>query len=801
MAASPRSLTEDLRARDDVALRELLRERPDLAVPRPVGIGGLAVRAAQRASVQRVVDRLDSPSLQVVEVLAALPEPVAPAEVSRCWGHDAGPVLCRLRLLGLVWGGARSLRLVRAGRDLLGPHPAGLGPPVAEVLGRRSPQRLAELLEDLGLAVTADPEVALQRLAGYLGSAEVLGELLHDAPAAARAALDRLTWGPPVGSLPEADRAVRAGAATSPVEWLLARGLLGVADAAHVVLPREVGMALRGGKVHRRPDLAPPEAVPARVPADRVAATAAAEAAEAVRLVAALGELWAAQPPPVLRSGGLGVRDLRRTAAGLGVDETTGALLVEVAYAAGLLAQDGEVGPSWMPTPAFDGWLAGSTAHRWSVLASAWLAMSRVPGLVGSRDLRDTPRPALGPDLDRVMAAPLRRSVLADLAAGSDRDGKGSDRDGQGSDQVGLAVADPDLLAARLDWSAPRQASRLRQDMVAWTLREAGRLGVLGSGALAPAGRALLYAGPGEAAAKLQPALPVTVDHVLLQADLTAVAPGQLEPGLAREMELVAEVESRGAATVYRFTPASVRRALDAGRTGEELIAFLTGHSRTEPPQPLAYLLRDTARRHGRLRVGATSAYLRADDEALIGELVADRRLAGLRLRRLAPTVLVSPAPPETVLELLRDSGRAPAAEGADGDLMVHRAPARRTPPTSSPRPLPASPWGAVDDAGLDAVVRLLRAADADDVAATGGPVGRPTLVPLDPPAALALLRGAISNRSAVWIGYADTSGASHQRLVEPIAVTGGRVTALDREDGRERTYSVHRIVGVAAAT
>ena len=54
------------------------------------------------------------------------------------------------------------------------------------------------------------------------------------------------------------------------------------------------------------------------------------------------------------------------------------------------------------------------------------------------------------------------------------------------------------------------------------------------------------------AAAAIDPHLPRPVDHVLLQADLTAVAPGPLETEVARRLHLLADVESRGGATVYR---------------------------------------------------------------------------------------------------------------------------------------------------------------------------------------------------------------------------------------------------------
>jgi hypothetical protein len=313
----PRSLTEELRSWPDAALAALLRERPDLAVPLPPDLSALGVRAAGRLSVQRALDALDAPALQVAEVLAVLPEPASPAQVTRAWGAPAGPVLDRLQGLALVWGarsGSRgALRLVRAARDVLGPWPAGLGPTLADALGRRSPQRLADLLDDLGLPASGDPETALGRLAEHLGRADVVTGLLTQAPDGVRTLLDRLTWGPPVGQVSDADRPVRRDAASGPVDWLLAHGLLGVADAGHVVLPREVALVLRGGHVHRTAQARPPAVPSEPKPAGRVQGTAAGAAAEAVRLVAALADAWGATPAPVLRAGGLGVRSSSRS--------------------------------------------------------------------------------------------------------------------------------------------------------------------------------------------------------------------------------------------------------------------------------------------------------------------------------------------------------------------------------------------------------------------------------------------------------------------------------------------------------
>ncbi|WP_432491024.1 helicase-associated domain-containing protein [Kineococcus gypseus] len=782
-SSAPRTLAEDLRARDDDELAALFAARPDLATPLPTTTTALATRATTRASVQRALDGLDTPALQVAEVLAVLPDPTSATAVSRAWGARAGGVLALLRARALLWGPDRRLHLVHAVRDLLGPHPAGLGPPLADALGRRSPQRLAELLEDLDLPVTHDPEAALPRLAAHLGEPAVVEALLAGAPAGVRELLARLTWGPPAGSVERADRQVRAAAATGPVDWLLAHGLLAVSGPGTVVLPREVGLALRGGRVHRSADREPPEPAVQRRRPEHVAAASAEAAATACRLVEELGLLWGSAPPPVLRAGGVGVRELRRTAAALEVDEATAALVAEVAHLAGLVADDAEVEPRWLPTPAFDAWREEGVPGRWVALARPWLGSTRVPALVGTRDAKDSPRNALGPDLDRGAALAVRRAALEQLAAAG----------------PGGAV-DADELAARLRWDAPRRAGRLREDLVRWTLRDAGWLGVLGAGALSPAGRELLTGDDEGAARTLAAALPAPVTEVLLQADLTAVAPGPLESHLAQRLASLARVESRGGATVYRFDPATVRRGLDEGLTADDALRFLADVSATGVPQPLEYLVRDVARRHGRVRVGRAGSYVRAEDPAVLAELLSDRRCARLGLRSLAPTVLAAEAEADEVLAVLRGAGLAPAAEGPGGELLVGRAAVLRSGPRALPRPVTGEP-PPPSPALLSAAVRSVRAGDEDAEAGErrrAEHVGAPALSHLDPATSLALLRDAAAAGRPVWIGYVEADGSPRRHLVEPLGVEGGRVTAVDRAHAEVRTFSVHRITGVA---
>jgi hypothetical protein len=293
--------------------------------------------------------------------------------------------------------------------------------------------------------------------------------------------------------------------------------------------------------------------------------------------------------------------------------------------------------------------------------------------------------------------------------------------------------------------------------------------------------------------------VPEPIDHILLQADLTAVAPGQLVPELQRLMSIAADVESRGGATVFRFSGGSVRRALDLGWSSDELLRELTKASRTPVPQPLTYLVEDVARRHGTIRVGAASAYLRSDDPNVLDELMADRRSATLRMRRLAPTVIATQSEPAAVLGQLRDMGLAPALESPDGSLLLNRIAARRTPPRQPPRPTVTDP-PAPTPALLDAVVRSLREGDravaADHERAASQP--GPRMGPTDPTTTLAALRAAATDRARVWIGYVDGDGRPVRRVVEPLTIEGGRVQAYDVGASEVRTFSIHRVTGVA---
>ncbi|SEP27513.1 helicase-associated domain-containing protein [Amycolatopsis saalfeldensis] len=738
------SLADWLRAESDDALAELLRTRRDLSTPPPSDSTVLATRAGTPGSVARACEDLDTRTLAVLDALLVAGADVVPAplaEVRALVGADVSDELTRLRARALVWGGDDELRVPPSARDALGPFPAGLGAPSPVLAATDLAARLAEVGDD------------------------------------ERAVLAKLAAGPPIGRTRDASFDVSLGEASTPVQKLLARGLLLRRDDQTVELPRELGLRLRGGVAFDPATLTEPELPVHPHRTATVDETAAGEAMEFLRQTEALLRSWSAVPAPVLKAGGLGVRELRKLAKDLDVDEARAMLVAELAVGAGLVADSETTGPEWVPTTLTDSWLASPTVQRWMTLAQAWLELPRLPGLAGGRDAKDKPIAPLSEEPRRPLAPVARRRVLTALA----------------QLPSGAGVKSVDELVAVLAWRAPRRGGRLRDETVRWTMAEATALGLVGLGGLTSAARLLLEDDRPGAVEAMHDALPAPVDHVLVQADLTVVAPGPLEPELAADMAAVADVESAGHATVYRVTETSVRRALDTGRTADELHAMFRAKSATPVPQGLTYLIDDVARRHGRLRGGTAGSFLRCDDEALLAEVLANPVAAEYDLRMIASTVLISSAPLGEVMEGLRSAGFAPAAEGPDGRVVDIRPSGRRLPARARAARARPGEQAVLSEDQASRIVSNLRAGDAASARRRGSSVSAPTGGGADTSATLELLSLATLERREVWIGFVDSRGTASQRVVRPVRVGGGVLEGTDHE-----RYPLHRITSAA---
>jgi len=224
-------------------------------------------------------------------------------------------------------------------------------------------------------------------------------------------------------------------------------------------------------------------------------------------------------------------------------------------------------------------------------------------------------------------------------------------------------------------------------------------------------------------------------------------------------------------------------------------------------PQGLTYLIDDVARRHGVLRTGAASSYLRCDDEGLLARVIGDRATRALGLRLIASTVAVSTAPVSKVLDTLRQGGYAPAAEAADGIMVALAEDAPRAPARSPSRLARVRPSSDVEAHSTE-LVRRIRLGDASAEneraaalerarnAVSGWQPGMP-IPGITSATTLGLLRGAIRAGQRVALGYVDSEGQPSRHVILPISMAGGTLRGHDPASRQLEAYALHRITDV----
>ncbi|HYI33159.1 MAG TPA: helicase-associated domain-containing protein [Glaciibacter sp.] len=455
---------------------------------------------------------------------------------------------------------------------------------------------------------------------------------------------------------------------------------------------------------------------------------AADRAFAAVSSVAELVNELAREPARELSRGGLGLPDTKRIAQAMSVDVDSVMPLVAMASRAGLVALRGGY---WLETEAGETWLLESTTERWATIALSW-------------------RSALPADVRRVL----------------------SSRPGAAWDAG---------LREFVTWLYPAGGVWMDERVTEFT-RDAELIGITAREKTSTAGTALLAGDREAAVAALGEWLPPEVGQVYLQHDLSIVAPGPLAPSIDARLRGLADVESRELASSYRISAASIGRALAAGETAHSLLEFLAGISLTGIPQPLDYLIVESAARYGRVRVGTAPttdplarSYVRSDDAASIGTIAVDQTLAHLKLTRVDEHRLVSRFAVEVVFWSLNDARYPVAAESADHEIIHIRR----------HQLAPAENKKAADPAG--ALVAKLRASDGGESAAPHAWLARQLDV-------------AIKTKQTVVVSIAMPGGSIVDYVLEPASVSGGRFRARDRRADIERTLPLSSVVSISPA-
>ncbi|MEV5500006.1 helicase-associated domain-containing protein [Nonomuraea fuscirosea] len=656
-----------LRQLDEDRLGRILANRPDaIAAPWPRRLDTLAQRLGNGFAVMETLRGLPLPCLQLAEAALAMTRPTLEtlARFVDARPEDVAPWLEHLYDHALAWPGDDGVIHLAEGVTRYWSAPLSLGEPLDHYLNSWSISNdaLHALARALGLPAHGNKRRMIARVIDTLGDHGRIKALMGNAPEGTVALLDRFAWEGPALDV-DGGRFVVPG---TPEKWCADHGLL-FRPSWHVAeIPREVAICLRGPAYHPayRPEA--PEVATIPVDPEEVDHLMTLAAPHVVERCAALLDNTSKTPLPLLKTGGVGVREVRRVAKETGCDEDETRLLLEVCTVARLLAWD-EPSGGMIPTERFDRWRLDEGSARLRVLLAAWWRMERsslrrIDGKYGT---------VLGDDAAGGALARIRRAVLSVLA----------------HLPAGTAFADRDSLMSSVHWHAPLIDVPLLRECAPAVLDEARLLGLLANNALTDLGRALAGLGA-KAGDENDDAVPVVEhDPVLAEAatralasvrrsalfgpDLTAVVTGPPSAELAALLDRTAERESRGAASVWRFTTESVRRALDRGYEADDLLDELATVGTI--PQPLEYLVRDTARRHGEVTVSTVGCVVQAPDPALLAEIAAHRRLGRLGLRLLAPTVLVSGAPADRTLAALREVGYSPVPVSDTGEITIHR--------------------------------------------------------------------------------------------------------------------------------
>jgi hypothetical protein len=447
----------------------------------------------------------------------------------------------------------------------------------------------------------------------------------------------------------------------------------------------------------------------------------------------AVGELVtevSVQPARELAKGGIALPDSKRLAVAMGTELHIVPAMLAIAERSELV----ERGPhGWIPAENAAEWLELPIVERWLRLSGSWL--STLPAEI--------------------------RALLAERPHAAWGEG----------------------LAQYLGWLFPAGGDWMRDRLTRYS-RDAELLGITAAGSTTGPGSALLTQGVAAARSRILPLLPPEVDKVYVQHDLTIVAPGPLAASADARLRRIADVESRTLASSYRVTQSSLTRGLAGGETRESIREFLTELSLTGIPQPLEYLLVETANRYGALRVGpaddaalnalpGAKSRIRSNDATLIGAISVDQNLAPLALEPDGDKRLASRFEPDVVYWALTEARYPIVAENERGEIV----------PVERPRPHAHNPAPETNDVA-ELLARVRRSGSSAPEEAGAAWIVRQ-------------LEVAIRNRTGVMVTVRMPDGSQVTYALEPAAVAGGRLRSRDRRADIERTLPLSHIVAV----
>lgn len=411
--------------------------------------------------------------------------------------------------------------------------------------------------------------------------------------------------------------------------------------------------------------------------------------------------------------GSLGLPDVKRLASHLGKDKDYVKLIFELGKSIGLfVASNSKIRASSEATR----WLEESQINRWIELAKGWV---NIAGSSGVRELQ-LQIPLHGENLRNLISFSFPMATLA-----------------QGSRVNQLYD-----LAELIGLSAAGSPASWLDDSLSQNWQKVSK--------------------------QLFQRLPKEQDRVIIQGDLSLVAPGPLPAKVEVELRKFAVTESIGLAPSYRLSASSISTGLEEGLT-ESKIRKLLEKLGGAIPQPVDYLISEVSNRFGRIKISKTEigSKLFVNDDLLAKQLTMDSKLQSLGIRRESGD-LYSSIDSEAIYFTLRENGYLAVRVSSSGEIIA-------------PSAMDGDTYQ-LDDAKSQ-LLRLRQQQLNQEIAPESNETERKISL-------------AIKSKSTIAVDI-KANGKVMSFLLEPIGIANGRLRAKDRKADIERTLPVSAITAI----
>ena len=418
---------------------------------------------------------------------------------------------------------------------------------------------------------------------------------------------------------------------------------------------------------------------------------------------------------------GISLADTKRFSLLTGKEHEFVRAIFELAAAAGLITS---IDSRWALTERAAEWINFSATERWSLLANTWL---------------------------QLLGVTATAEIIAEIEKGQ---------------PLGAAIRNCFPLE-RFD-----ALSRFGHVI---TYSELLGLGV--DGAVSSWTKTLLTLNVEAAAKLIAKSLPTTQGRIIIQGDLSVIAPGPLSTDDERALRAFVDIEQAGLASRYRLSALSVSFGMESGLSAEQMRETLLRLAGGQLPQPVDYLLNDAVKRFGRIRViedaRTGGCFVMSKDATLLTELVNDSRLKPYNLIRIDSEALSSRFARDILYFGLREVGHTAIRSDKSGA------------PISPLKVVKAAAQKAESGDWAETVARL-RASDQSISSSS------------DDDAIMRQIMLAIKSKAKISVTFVGQNDIEQTLLLEPNGVANGRMRARDRKADIERTIPIANISAVS---